>query len=83
MSYPSLDKRIALCDTKPEILQSSADWNCTALNVVIKSLREQAADLRHRAYELTDKANILDDEVRRRAEQMECRILATTDDDYK
>ena len=83
MSYLSLEKRIALSETKPEILHACEDWNCKSLNAVIKLLKEEASDLRKQAYDLTDKASILEDEVRRRAEQMETRIESTTDDDLK
>ena len=83
MSYLSLEKRIALSETKPEILQACEDWNCKALNAVIKSLKEKAAYLRKQAYDLTDRASMLEDEVCRRAEKMERRIQSTTDDDLK
>ena len=81
MSYLSLEKRIALSETRPDMLAACQDWDCKALNAVIKSLKKQAAELRGLAYDLTDKASILEDEVCRRAEHMETRIQSTTDDD--
>lgn len=83
MSYPSLEKRIALCNTKPEILLACLYHNCVEINEVIRSLRIESACMRKQSTEIAEKINILTDEVRRRAEQMECRIESTTDDDLK
>ena len=89
MSYLSLEKRIEFAETKAEILQASKDYSVREINAVIKSLKEKSSDLRKQAYELTEKASILDDEVRRQAEEMQVRLLeeyrleqslATTDD---
>ena len=87
MSYISLEERITFTETKAELLYVSREYCVKEINAAIKSLKKQAFCLRNQAYELSDRASMLEDEVCRRAEQMETqmetRVKSTTDDDLK
>lgn len=68
---------------KAEILELASKHKVKDINAAIKSLRAEATELRRNSGDLYVTSDYLADEVRRRAEQMERRIDATTDDDYK
>ena len=82
-SCPELETRIAQSATKSAILLAAKDFFCYQINAAILSLQRKAGEHRTEAYSLVEKAAVLADEVRRRAEEMEMRIAATTDDDDK
>lgn len=79
---PLIDPVVIMLMTKPDILTFSERYNCQQLNRSIREIREEALYSRNKAHELYLKAEILADEVRRRAECFEI-MSKNQEDDYR